>query len=795
MKQSVAYSGLNINASDYTCQDGDLSECINMVNDGAGMKPIVPPSLLVDEDIELLYIHKVKTNAHWIYRSGSTLFYRKNNTGENINIIEEDYVADIHKIDSLGNILLLLITDSPNVFVFYLKNEYKVLGSKAPMINPVIKWNPAGRISSDALDLSFNTSTVWKEQNEIVSAAFTLLKKEKQSIGQSVAPYWIRLAYKMYDGSYVWHSNPILIPGKKVGFDIAGMKIFLETVEAEIQVKLEGITFDGIITDLSVFASEQCYQNLFKDDNEGRWPVFTEGYADEVLEASRILYHIKDFPIDGPTLNISYNPIKDITDLATKDADILKDEYLSHHLCMASNSFAYNSRMNLIGVKHLFSNPSVPVYVINQKSYLPAYDKTMYGGTFKVLIEDGGNYHEVQSSCEMGVLAPFYYYPDTRAIGAKYHPYSDSIKLKAHPFLNGAYALTQSFTNSDTPFNVSGMSYWSYWLPIYNNATWFDKTGDGSYKEDNKVFLSDLNNIFSFPASLRYTIGSSDVVGISTTAKALSQGQFGQFPLYAFTKDGIWAMEISSSGTYNSKQIISRDVCIDGKSITQLDNAIAFISDKGLMVISGSEITTVSDAMKGKLFVANSLPEIHKEGYPTTTAPISFVDYIKDCFMAYDYANSRIIIINSNYSYQYVYSLNTQTFSVMDVGKTFTSTVNSFPDIYLNGNGVYSVKTIPDENDYTENIKGFMLSKPIKFGDSSVYKSLLRLYTRGVLTTGRFSVTIYASDDNITYHLMKSTRGKAWKYYRIATYSDTLPIETIIGFDAEIEPRRNNRLR
>ena len=85
---------------------------------------------------------------------------------------------------------------------------------------------------------------------------------------------------------------------------------------------------------------------------------------------------------------------------------------------------------------------------------------------------------------------------------------------------------------------------------------------------------------------------------MATGTKAVSEGQFGQFPLYAFCDDGIWALEPSSDGTYASKQPVSRDVCSNPRGITQTDNAVIYTT-QGLK-IQGSTVTNISKKMEGK---------------------------------------------------------------------------------------------------------------------------------------------------------------------------------------------------
>ena len=101
----------------------------------------------------------------------------------------------------------------------------------------------------------------------------------------------------------------------------------------------------------------------------------------------------------------------------------------------------------------------------------------------------------------------------------------------------------------------------------------------------NKIYTSEVNNPFNFPVSGINTLGVGEILGIASATKALSQGQFGQFPLYAFTNEGIWALEVSNAGTYSSKQVVTRDVCNNPAGITQIDGAIVFTTDRGVMIL------------------------------------------------------------------------------------------------------------------------------------------------------------------------------------------------------------------
>ncbi len=64
----------------------------------------------------------------------------------------------------------------------------------------------------------------------------------------------------------------------------------------------------------------------------------------------------------------------------------------------------------------------------------------------------------------------------------------------------------------------------------------------------NVMKVSAVDNPFYFPAKNTYTPSHEDIQAVCSNTVALSQGQFGQHPLYVFCKDGIWAMAVDASG-------------------------------------------------------------------------------------------------------------------------------------------------------------------------------------------------------------------------------------------------------
>lgn len=307
-------------------------------------------------------------------------------------------------------------------------------------------------------------------------------------------------------------------------------------------------------------------------------------------------------------------------------------------------------------------------------------DKVVYAGKF------GANTVVTEDERYKEVIYPFVIFPDARAkkmiVKKTWTRYIEHrpILLTAygvfdmlpHPYLDCAYyyggfdntlADLCDLTSADIP-----------------DANTIDDT-------DNKLLVSDTGDPFTFPLERRYTF-QSKVLGVAVATNALSQGQFGQFPLYVFTEDGIWAMETGADGSFVTSKPLSREVCSNPDSITSIDNAVVFVTKKGVMLLQGSEVAELSPNMNGRHYTPNESATalIGKQGgYSNLVDAIedkdSFVAFMQDAKIAYDYAGQRLIFISpSNKGFQYLYKLDTQTWHKVSLGKNFIAPLNSYPE-------------------------------------------------------------------------------------------------------------------
>ena len=368
--------------------------------------------------------------------------------------------------------------------------------------------------------------------------------------------------------------------------------------------------------------------------------------------------------------------------------------------------------------------------------------------------------------------------------------------LTKHPSLNGAYYFADwtGITGTDLTQKPSSSS-------------------DKSIRYDNVLYSSKEGNPFVFPPEGAVSVDSEKIERVTTAAKALSQGQFGEFPLYAFCPDGIWALEVGKEGEFIAKQPISRDVCNNSDSITQIDNAVVFTSDQGLMMIQGSEVVNLSGAMEGfnvdesvyfkdrdgkKFFESYG-----KDGFDdlVITETRDFREILKDCKIAYDYVNKLLRIFPMGKKFKgkyYVLSLESSEFATVYLEKGENEDINIIADypssIIQIGNKLYRPS---DTDDNTTTKKGLLLTRPMMLGEAFSLKKLqdMRLHYSKFDGTSQCNVIVYVSNDGNHWMQLKSLRRKAYKYYRFAIITDMKDMDALSGMVLRYELERTNKLR
>lgn len=562
------------------------------------------------------------------------------------------------------------------------------------------------------------------------------------------------------------------------------------------------------------------YQMTFDKDNLGTRPGGILGLPrkdsstvkEDVRNCSNF-YFLESIKIEQLTTTRTLLNIEEDYLQSLVNREVMTDDYDSHDKIIPKYAFGYNARVNLANIrKKLFDGfnagamlPFTDGYVKHWSDTSPTIlDKIINISVYVFIKQDGRDIIVHGEAGVFGYENPvlFLYYPNGNAYKAivtawDYFGTFYEVPLERHAFLNGAF-------------------YYGGWNDLekrtYNSPT-TSSDAERTIEIPNKIYTSEVNNPFYFPVTGINTVGTGKILGISTAAKALSQGQFGQFPLYAFTDEGVWALEVNSSGGYSAKQPITRDVCISSDSITQIDTAVLFATDRGIMEISGSQTQCLTDIINGNdFFSLDRLPglaKLYPDGIPQVDC--TFSEFRKGSRMAYDYVNQRIVVFNANKDYAYVFSMKSKLWGI--VASSLTSAINSYPNAYA----MAKIKTVGSDGkqEVTNNClvdlsrstethqKGLLVTRPIKLDVASMLKTFDTVFLRGLFDKGKVQVVLYGSRDNINWHLVHSAkehylrgfRGTPYKYFRIVVITNLFIGETLVGASVSYTPRLINQIR
>ena len=487
--------------------------------------------------------------------------------------------------------------------------------------------------------------------------------------------------------------------------------------------------------------------------------------------------------------------------------EVMTDDYQSHDTLIPTFAQVYNNRLNIASIERImfkgYDTASMVCYTngwiayygtsFNDSAYLPETNTTIYT---KVLGDKSYTLHNETSLplSQRSECFRYLYYPDTSAtemlvvaesVGA------NKLKLEPHVGLNGSVY----FAGLDIPYAEEN---------VWGTASTPSVDSKPIVTIKNKIYTSEVNNPFHFPVQGVNTIGTGELIGMSTAAKALSEGQFGQFPLYAFTTDGVWALQVSSTGGYSAVQPITRDVCLGKDTITQIDSAVLFATSRGIMLLSGSQSICISDILDADVpFRITDMPyndrllQVAGITYGNVNY-LPFKTFIAEGRMIYDYLQQRIVLFNASCDYAYVYSLESKAWGIM--ASNLKSVVPSYPEA-LAMNRSNELVDISLTN-VTTKLPIFFISRPIKL-ERDILKTVDTLIQRGNFLKGHVKVALYGSRDMVNWvfissstdHYLRGFRGTPYKFFRVLVIGSLDAGESISGCSLQYELRETNQLR
>lgn len=818
-------TGISRASSPYQ-SDGECAELVNFYPENGYLHPAAEerPVYPMPAGRTLIFVHRNQTFEHWLTYDGACLYFEaaESNgtvTTQNSLVLQ---MAGVTKVESVGNTLIVR-SDTQKCYVLYKEGRYKRLGEQPDM--PEASFWVSMYMDRESEEIAMtvpNGQFSPADCDRVTAQVMPVVAKEVEKFygeGYFIHPVLLRYAFRLYDGEMIYQSQPFLLSASDTLRPVTVprvdtqylRKIRVRTRCANLSYSFTGLNSDwsDIVRSIDFFVSPPLYTL----DTEGKissasetelrlpGPTISQLRERTASTGNFFLVHSQLVPA-GSSVTGTIDP-KEKTLLNLASQEPLPDDYDSHCLIGGRQSLVYNARLHLADISKRLFRGFCPVQ-------LQASAGTMKSVSVSVLIKTDAGDAEVVYSCDLGNgrcrgdLLPYFFYPDARAYRVFVTEATDNgirkatFALKAHPRLNGAYYLTDNLL-ALAPGPASTHSH--VHRPM-NEVESFP----------NRMYVSETNNPFSFPLKQIYSISSGRILGMASATAALSQGQFGQFPLYVFTDDGVWALETAESG-YRSQHPVTRDVCNNPTSILQLDNAVAFSTEKGLMLLAGAESSILSQALDNEVFdLRAQLPGIASfidlPGQPSIGAAIDrmrFSDYLKRAQTGYDYAHNRLVISHPERGYFYQYSLAEGMWS-KQLGR-YDYLLNSYPELYAStGASIVrlSAPRRPEENPAL--VTAFFVTRPFQLLPD-VLKRIGQLAIHS--GAGRAVTLLYGSRDGRTWTLAAAAdgfggdaprrtlrmHGSPYRFFIVAHRALMQPAEPMGHLEVTAEPVYSNRLR
>lgn len=683
------------------------------------------------------------------------------------------------------------------------------------------------------------------------------------------------LALKLYDGSHILVGNPFTITnGEGVDnninlwyayqgatFQVEGQgEKFTSTDRTHYAVHLKQSLFkyklkidfrdiskyEDIIDGVDVFVSNSIYpyktnvelnevqKKAYNDNTDQFLQIETEEYGTLILRnvfglgAKECLGHWSYPALSKDEFNEKVSNLTFYKSVSFTYNDITKhkEKYLKRvleteeSLSLASSfrdsfgakcAITYNNRLHLANVSTT-NRSTVNGYVSNKLEYarVITHVKYKYNGntlesygvdslqfpldpvlafpsenviSYEVYVNYGGSYYHKEVEIY-----------DKNQLGLSFYTEYDSGKLQ--------------YINSDKFESISS----STWNQVLATATSFQPANIYS---PSLVKVSEAENPLVFPAKNSVQVGSSVVNALAANTRPISEGQFGDAPLYAFTDEGVWVLMLGSEGTYQARQPAQRDICSNPKGILQIDDAVLFPTERGIMMQHGREAVCITDVLDDYPF---DFLQVYSNSTNDKTYPnrllalgnipesdvqyVRFRTYLQSADMIYDYYDSRIIVFNPSYTYAYVYSLKSKLWGTMH--NVFSKRVNIYPESYaINDNGSIVDVYVREP---TEDVRYFLCSRPLSLGQEDVHKTMLDCIARGNMNgvvNGKCGMVLFGSNDLNNWYFIGSSAikylrglvGSPFKYFRIVMMGCLRVNESISRLSTDFQSRWQNKLR
>ena len=862
-RQEVILKGLTHSPSDYDCQDGELSTCLNLINEDGALHTIQQPIIVESSknitihkysSIELL--HKVTHNhaihSHYIIRSSDP------QDRERWGWIEHDSVDDtptefllgddfhVNSVCAIGNVLCFVGVKTTK-YAIWKNGSYLVFGKDDLHFGVEIANTyhqdltlkvEAGDdfykyfiVEDGNLKLYFNTSAIGTRK--MFTDLDAIANKKLAELGTEYLKRNVFgvAALRLYDGTYINVSNPFVLPSAESNFISRKINVYKNPVtptapngktitsgvginKYTIEIREIGNLqqYDDIVQGVDVFLTngesfyqiDKSYPLASQDDIE--WLFLDDMGARDVHDTigNMPFYHSIFIPLS----EFGY---PQVVKRPTQTEENISLADLNRISFGGTTAITYNNRLHIAGIrKNIDSSLVRQPYGYKNEEYLTAiYEIPTNNGTYYL---NGyiGNWQDIIAVPISDVKEIVVYEKRTSGYRKKrftlYSPSNFGLSFFVKTLTGGIDDIMggdwHDITESD-------------WNAIKQKADSFAVSNSDDSYQPSLIRVSEADNPLVFPAKNSVQVGSSIVSAMAANTRPISEGQFGDAPLYAFTDEGVWVLMLGEEGTYIARQPANRDICSNPNGILQIDDAVLFPTERGIMMQRGRESECITDVLDGFPFDFTLIYSHSKENlyYPISilelqdfedgeVAYVRFRKYMKNANMIYDYYDSRIIVFNPIYSYAYVYSLKSNLWGTMV--NVFAKRVNSYPESYAINNAGKIVNVYVEEP--SDNIPFFFCTRPLTLGHGDSHKTMFTCLIRGYWTCDASESNgqiLFGSNDmkhwfyigSSTDNNLRNLVGSPYRYFRVAVIGKMNADESISSISTDFQPRWQNKLR
>jgi hypothetical protein len=858
-RQEVILKGLANSPSDYDCQDGELATCLNLINEDGALHPIHQPvvaeqNITLDADDTIELVHKVthdeSIHSHYIIRKADDTWYWMEKGGDGTKNPIDLNGFHANAVTAVGNIVNF-VGEISIKYLYWIGDNYQLFDRDNFNYEIKIDFNDIdnhGGTAEISLGDEFWDYVTYESSSSgrkitgmnvnQVSKVFNMFDAEINKTLSNKGKQWQKYfvfgvaAIRLYDGTYYSISNifkldfrdetlaSVFVDPYNKRFSSIGPAIASWTISANID-NLDKIS--NLIQGIDIFLSKaESFVNLesaaakyvvpeLNDRDQGDM-FFTMMSGKEAANAidSLSFYHSLFISKDEFGKELQLKRVE-----GTEESLPLANLYRSD--LGGKCAITFNNRLHVGNVKEGYNVDLVSN--ITPKTNLPDDAQLNTEGIVRVKALNKEFWCKVDN-----LGARLYYFVCVPILNVSeitfYQKTGTSLFYKSTVNLHSSETTAFSFYVAGEgkenvpqfalPWEKSSEEEWNNIVSKYENY----KTNTNALPYTSVVKVSEAENPLIFPAKNSVQVGSSIISALAANTRPISEGQFGDAPLYAFTDEGVWVLMLGEEGTYIARQPANRDICSNPKGILQIDDAVLFPTERGIMMQRGRESECITDALDdypfdflsiyshstkdktypNKLLATGSIPE-------SDVKYIRFRKYLENADMIYDYYDSRIIVFNPYYTYAYAYSLKSKMWGTMH--NVFNKRVNIYPESYATDKAGKILDVYVKEP--TESVPFFLCSRPLTLGQE-VYKTMFDCITRGYFSSiqaGKCGMVLFGSNDLVNWYyisssvdiFLRSLVGSPYKYFRIALIGKLAPNESISGLSAEFQERLQNKLR